>query len=204
MSLHKLTVRYARALVLAASVTASGFVSAQDFEEVAPGPRQEATDSLVQNVASFFGATSEVAGKLVRSIVSELGMPVATIKGNEYSGAFFFGYKRGDGRLYQGGSSRPIYWAGASVGFDAGGDASKVYMLVYNAKRATDLYRTFGGVEGKLYLVAGGSIQMSAVQHESSDSQVVIVPIRAGVGWRGGVNVGSIALSPDKDKWLPF
>lgn len=185
-------------------ILSSQSILAQNIDDNFAEPPRHSEESLITNVADFFGATTETTGKLVRSIVSELGMPVAVIKGNEYSGAFVVGYKRGDGRLYQGGQSRPIYWAGATVGFDAGGDASKVYMLVYNATRSSDLYQTFAGVEGKLYFVAGGAIQLGAVRHEANDSNVVLVPIRAGVGWRGGVNVGSLSLSPSSNKWLPF
>lgn len=160
-------------------------------------------EELVRDVSKFFGKGTEFVGGVVREILADLGQPSATVKGNEGGGAFIIGYKKGNGILnYQGQKSR-IYWSGASLGFDVGGDGSKVYMLVYKLKNRTDLYRTFGGAEGRLYFVAGGGVQLGGVKYESDGTDLILVPIRLGVGWRQGVNVGTLKLSA-QDKWFPF
>ena len=38
---------------------------------------------------------------------------------------------------------------------DGGGNASKVFVLIYNLGLSTDIYRLYPGVEGSYYFVAG-------------------------------------------------
>ena len=170
--------------------------------DVAVASHDEVED-LVRDVSNFFGKGTELVGGVVRQILADLGQPNATIKGSEGGGAFIVGYKKGNGILNFNGQKSRVYWSGASLGFDIGGDGSKVYMLVYRLKNRTDLYRTFGGAEGRLYFVAGGGVQLGGVKYESEDTDLIIVPIRLGVGWRQGVNVGTLKLSA-QDKWFPF
>jgi len=78
-----------------------------------------------------------------------------------------------------------------------GGSATKVFMLIYNLNTINDLYQRFGGVEGSLYFVGG-----VGVNYNSLDS-IVVAPVRFGVGWRQGVNIGYLHLSPESS-WIPF
>jgi hypothetical protein len=163
----------------------------------------EQTEQLVKDIADFFGQGTEAAGRFVKEIFSEMGLPNATIKGNEGSGAFIFGYKKGSGILSFENQKSKIYWTGASIGFDVGGNASKVYMLVYKLKNRSELYRTVSGVEGKVYFVAGGGAQFGGVKYEADEDGLVIIPIRLGVGWHQGINVGTLKLSAS-NRILPF
>ena len=57
--------------------------------------------------------------------------------------------------------------------------------------------RRFPAVEGRLYLVGG----FAATYLRRGN--IVLIPIRLGVGYRAGVNVGYMKIT-HKAKWLPF
>jgi hypothetical protein len=92
---------------------------------------------------------------------------------------------------------QPVYWTGPSVGFDVGGDANKVFVLVYNLYDTEELFHRFPAAEGRLYLVGG----FAATYLRRGN--VVLIPIRLGVGYRAGVNVGYMKIT-HKAKWMPF
>ena len=83
------------------------------------------------------------------------------------------------------------------VGIDVGGNASKAFILVYDLPYVEALYQRFGGVEGSLYYVGGVGMNYNRAE------DVVLAPVRFGVGWRQGINVGYLHLSPDRS-WFPF
>jgi len=92
---------------------------------------------------------------------------------------------------------RPVYWTGPSIGFDAGGDANKVFILVYNLHDSQQLFRRYPAAEGKAYVVGG----FTASYLRRGD--VVLIPVRLGIGVRLGVNAGYLKFS-EKSKILPF
>lgn len=141
----------------------------------------------------FFGGTSSGLAKAIEKAFSDLGQPVGYIIGNEGSGAFIVGLRYGEGTLtYKGGGSTKVYWQGPSVGFDFGGNASKVFTLVYNLHWTKDLYQRFPGVDGSLYFVAGVGLNYQ----RSGD--ITLAPIRTGVGLRAGANLGYLAYTREK------
>ena len=84
-----------------------------------------------------------------------------------------------------------------SVGFDAGADGARTMMLVYNLPRTQAIFDRFGGIAGSAYFVGGfGMTALTA-------SGIVVVPIRSGVGFRLGANVGYLKFTP-KATWNPF
>ena len=105
-------------------------------------------------------------------------------------------YGRGTVYLSDGTTSR-VYWRGPSVGIEVGGSATKAFVLVYDLERIEDLYQRFGGVEGSLYVLGGVGVNYNR------QDDIVLAPVRFGVGWRQGVNVGYLHLSPDSS-WIPF
>lgn len=142
--------------------------------------------------------TAGLAGMLEK-ILKEQGQPNAYIAGREAGGAFVVGLRYGSGEMFHKiEGQQPVYWTGPSVGFDIGGDASKVFVLVYNLDDTEDLYRKrFAAGEGRLFFVGG-----VAASYLRKGNQVVI-PIRLGVGWRQGVNIGYMKFSHES-KWFPF
>ena len=155
-------------------------------------------DDLMSAAEGVFGKGAEGLAGILEKILKDQGRPNAYIAGREASGAFVVGLRYGSGIL----SSKiegqqPVYWTGPSVGFDVGGDANKVFVLVYNLYDTEELYKRFPAGEGHVYFVGG----FSASYLRSGNT--VLIPVRLGVGWRAGVNVGYMKFS-HHEKWMPF
>ena len=162
------------------------------------------TDSTYKD-EEIFGAAERVFGKgaqglakLVEDVLRKQGRPTAYIAGREAGGAIAIGLRYGQGDLFHKvEGSQPIYWTGPSLGFDIGGNGSKTFILVYNLYDGEDMFRRFPLVEGNLYAVGG----FTASYLKRGD--VVLIPIRLGVGWRFGASVGYMRFSK-KGRVLPF
>lgn len=155
-------------------------------------------DDLIGAGEDVFGKGAEGFASLIEKILKDQGEPNAYIAGREASGAFVVGLRYGSGIMtHKVEGQRPVYWTGPSVGFDVGGDANKVFVLVYNLYDSQELYKRFPAAEGRLYFVGG----FAATYLRSGN--VVLIPVRLGVGWRAGVNVGYMKFS-ESSKWLPF
>jgi hypothetical protein len=164
-----------------------------------PAPGNTFTENEVTRAAAdFFGVTTEATAKAVQRVFRDLGQPDGYIKGDEGSGAFVVGLRYGSGYLIQKNAEpKKVYWKGPSVGFDFGGNAAKVFTLVYNLRDERRLYQRFPGVEGSIYFVAG-----IGVNYQRSGG-VTLAPMRTGVGWRAGVNAQYQVYSNRRD-WFPF
>lgn len=156
-------------------------------------------DELVEATSDFFGVTAEAAASALERIFADLGRPVGYIAGEEVSGAAGVGLRYGEGYLTLKGSGdqHKVYWQGPTVGFDAGGNASRVFTLVYDLYDIDRLYQRFPGVEGTAYLVGG-----MGVNYQRADD-ITLAPIRSGVGLRAGANVGYLSYSRQRN-WIPF
>jgi|TARA_B110000263_G_scaffold229725_1_gene223710 hypothetical protein len=154
--------------------------------------------TILREAEDFFGRGAQGVADAFNRVFADNGQPTAYIKGEEGGASFGIGLRYGHGTLYlSDGSTSPIYWRGPSLGVDFGGSASKVFMLIYNINTVNDLYQRFGGVEGSLYFVGGVGVNYNSL------NSVVVAPVRFGIGWRQGVNLGYLHLSPDSS-WLPF
>ncbi|WP_121886943.1 DUF1134 domain-containing protein [Sphingomonas sp. PP-F2F-G114-C0414] len=181
--------------------------SAPAADPASPTARAEATtqaadtyqrDDLLAAGEGVFGKGAAGLGGILEKILKDQGQPNAYIAGREASGAFILGVRYGSGIMsHKVEGQQPVYWTGPSVGFDVGGDANKVFVLVYNLYDTEELYKRFPAVEGRLYLVGG----FAATYLRRGN--VVLIPIRLGVGWRAGVNVGYMNIT-HKSRWLPF
>ncbi len=155
-------------------------------------------EDLISAGEGVFGKGAAGFGSIIEKILQEQGRPNAYIAGREASGAFVVGLRYGSGIMtHKIEGQRPVYWTGPSIGFDVGGDANKVFVLVYNLYDTEDLYRRFPAVEGRLYLVGG----FAATYLRRGN--IVLIPVRLGVGWRAGVNVGYMNFT-HRSRWLPF
>jgi hypothetical protein len=155
-------------------------------------------DDLIGAAEGVFGKGAEGLAGIMESILKDQGEPNAYIAGQEASGAFVVGLRYGSGTMFHKvEGQRPVYWTGPSVGFDVGGDANKAFVLVYNLYDSQELYKRFPAAEGRAYFVGG----FAASYMRSGDT--VLIPIRMGVGWRLGANVGYMKFS-EKQRWLPF
>jgi len=154
--------------------------------------------AMVVEAAKFLGATAESVAEVMDNVFTQYGEPTAVIRGEEVGAAMIFGLRYGRGDvLFKNGQSHPIYWRGPSAGIDSGGNASKSFTLVYGTDNIEDLYRRIGGVDGSAFYVGG--VAVSFLQRD----QVVLAPIRVGVGFRAGVSVGYLKFTPESG-WFPF
>ena len=161
-------------------------------------PKKFETRELVESGHQFFGTISRGLAQVVEAAGRRWGQPNAYILGQEASGAFFAGLRFGEGAMYtRNAGDRPIYWQGPSLGFDAGADGDRTMMLVYNLPSTDAIHRRFGGLDGSAYLVGGFGFTALAVD------DIIVVPIRSGVGARLGVNLGYLKFTPSST-WNPF
>ncbi|TIT76562.1 MAG: DUF1134 domain-containing protein [Mesorhizobium sp.] len=153
---------------------------------------------IIDSGHKFFGATSGGLATVVEKIFASYGLPNGYLLGEEGSGALIGGLTYGEGTLYtKNAGDHKVFWQGPSLGWDFGGEGSRVMMLVYNLDDISSLYNRFGGVAGSAYVVAG--VGFNVLQSD----RVLIVPIRTGVGARLGVNLGYLKLT-ERATWNPF
>lgn len=168
-------------------------------EEPAAGdPNTYSEKEILDAAGAFFGSISEGLARVVEKVFADQGRPSAYIAGTEGGGAIGIGLRYGAGNLYHKleGASQ-VYWRGPSIGFDVGGDLSKVFILVYNLDDFRSFYKRFPSGEGSFYFVAGVGVSYK------QRGNVILAPIRTGVGLRAGVNAGWVKFSPKKSI-VPF
>ena len=166
-----------------------------------PPPYSDRTysmDEIVDAGHSFFGGISKELAKVVEYAFAQQGRPNGYILGEEAGGAIVAGLRYGNGWLYtKSYSVHRIYWQGPSFGYDFGAEGSKTLILVYNLLDAGQIYNRFAGVDGSAYLVGGVGVTFQTYD------DVVLAPIRAGVGVRLGANVGYLKYTRTPT-WNPF
>jgi len=164
-----------------------------------PG-RPDSFDSneLVDSGHQFFGSASRGLALTLQEAVRRWGEPNGYILGQETSGAIIGGLRYGEGKLFtRNAGERKIFWQGPSVGFDFGGEGARTMMLVYNMPFTDALYKRFVGVDGSAYFIGGFGMTALAAD------QMIVVPIRTGVGARLGVNMGYLKFTSEPT-WNPF
>ncbi|HTG06063.1 MAG TPA: DUF1134 domain-containing protein [Bradyrhizobium sp.] len=169
-----------------------------------PPPPREASPSVYrpEELTSaghrFFGNVSRGLASVIERAVSQWGLPNGYVLGEEGSGAFVAGLRYGEGTLYtKNAGDLRVYWQGPSVGFDWGGDGARTMTLVYNLPATNAIYQRFAGVDGSAYIIGGfGMTALTA-------NNIVLVPIRSGLGLRLGANIGYLKYTP-RATWNPF
>lgn len=153
---------------------------------------------IVDSGHQFFGATAGGLATVIEQVFANHGLPNGYILGEEGSGALIGGLTYGEGTLYtKNVGDHPVFWQGPSLGWDFGGQGSRVMILVYNLDSISSLYARYGGVAGSAYVIAGLGFNVL------KNGNTLLVPVRTGVGARLGVNVGYLKLT-DRPTWNPF
>ncbi|HUS98467.1 MAG TPA: DUF1134 domain-containing protein, partial [Hyphomicrobiaceae bacterium] len=138
----------------------------------------------------LFGSLSAELAGVIEFAFNRYGSPNGYILGTEGGVAFLAGLRYGEGRLVTKlKGAHPVHWQGPSLGYDVGLAGSRVMFLVYNLKDIKRLYSRFLGVEGAAYLVGGAGITF----HQRGD--LVLAPIRTGLGLRLGANIGYLKFT---------
>jgi len=156
------------------------------------------SDELVTAASDFFGVAAETVGAAIQRVFADNGQPTGYVAGEEASGAITIGARYGRGLLYM--KNRPtteVYWQGPSIGWDLGGNASRVFTLCYGLNHPDVIFQRFPGVEGSAYLIGGLGVNYQRA------SGITLAPIRSGVGLRLGANLGYLAYSRQRNI-LPF
>jgi hypothetical protein len=177
---------FAALMMISASFSAARAAEAYTMQEI------------VDSGQSFFGSTSGGLATAVEKIFSSYGLPNGYILGEEGGGAFVGGLTYGEGTLYtKNAGDFKLFWQGPSVGWDFGGQGSRVMILAYNLEQTDQVYGRFAGVSGSAYFLAGVGFNVL------KRNDVLLVPVRTGVGARLGINIGYLKLTA-KPTWNPF
>ena len=186
------------ALALCIIIFGADIVAAQSQP---PPPEQRnafTPDEVIRAGHHFFGTVSRGLAEVVQTAFSRWGEPNGYVLGQEGGGAFMVGLRYGDGKLYtKNAGDRRVFWEGPSVGFDTGGEGARTMMLVYNLLATDAIYQRFVGIDGSAYFVGGFGMTALAF------GNIIVVPIRSGVGLRLGANIGYLKFTPQAT-WNPF
>jgi hypothetical protein len=184
-------------IVLIASISRPHGVLAQPAPP--PAPDQSFTPGELVNAGHrLFGTVSRGLATVIEKAVSQWGQPNGYVLGEEAGGAFFGGLRYGEGMLYtKNAGDLKVYWQGPTVGWDFGGEGARTMMLVYSLPATQAIYQRFAGIDGSAYFIGGfGMTALTA-------NNIVLVPIRSGIGFRLGANVGYLKFTPNST-WNPF
>ena len=186
------------------------YSQAPPVDDRGPPPRYESSDpnsptrgyyaqgEIVDKGRGFFGSITQGLASAIEYTYQKAGRPNGYILGEDGGGAFFAGLRYGEGMLYtKDAGDHKMFWQGPSLGYDVGGEGSKVMVLVYNMSDPGEIFHRFGGVEGSAYLIGGVSVQFQ--KHDD----VTLAVIRSGVGLRLGANVGYLKYTRSPT-WNPF
>ncbi len=182
----------------------SGYGSDRGYDRGGPPPtayRDDngySSDEILDAGHRFFGAVSKNLAKVVEYAFSKQGRPNGYILGEEAGGAIIAGLRYGEGRLFtKFDGEHKVFWQGPSIGYDVGGEGSKTLILVYNLTYADQLFQRYAGVDGSAYLVGGVGMTLQ------KQGDVILAPIRSGVGVRFGANIGYLKYTRNPT-WNPF
>jgi hypothetical protein len=155
-------------------------------------------DEIQEITRGFFGTISTSLASVLEYAFASAGRPDGYVLGKEGGGAFLAGVRYGNGTLYmRTGDTAQVYWHGPSIGTDFGAAGSRTMFLIYNLRQPDQLMRNFTGVDGSAYFVGGVGVTFL------KGGDVIMAPIRSGLGFRLGANLGYIRFTP-RPTWNPF
>jgi hypothetical protein len=163
-----------------------------------PSAQEFSPNEIIDAGHRFFGGISRGLATIVEKAVSQWGLPNGYVLGEEGGGAFFGGLRYGEGMLYtKNAGDLKVFWQGPSVGWDFGGEGARTMMLIYKLPATHAIYQRFAGIDGSAYFIGG--LGMTAL----TANNIVVVPIRSGLGLRLGANIGYLKFTPSAT-WNPF
>jgi hypothetical protein len=155
-------------------------------------------DEIRDASRGFFGDVSTAMASVIEHTFRNSGRPTGYVLGSEGGGALLAGLRYGDGTLFfKRGVAEKVYWHGPSIGTDLGASGSRTLFLIYRLKDKAELYRSFTGVDGSAYLIGGVGVTLM------KGGDVVMAPIRSGLGLRIGANIGYLRFT-SRPTWNPF
>lgn len=183
------------------------YVPPQSGSAPGPAPVAEAAadgdgysiDEVREATRGFFGTISTSLASVIEHAFKTSGRPTAYVLGTEGGGAFLAGLRFGDGTLYMRNSpgTRKVWWHGPSLGTDFGASGTRTIFLIYSLTDQDALFRTYSGIDGSAFFVGG--VGMTVLK----GGDVIMAPIRTGLGLRLGANIGYVRFTP-QPTWNPF
>lgn len=170
----------------------------REYSDDQPRPSTYSKNEIVDAGHTFFGTVSQGLANVIEYAFQEAGRPNGYVLGEDAGGAFVAGLRYGEGTLYtKDAGNHKVFWQGPSVGYDFGAEGSKTMVLVYNLRDISDIYNRYAGIQGSAYVVGGVGIQFQKY------GDVVLAPIRSGLGLRLGANIGYLKYTR-APTWNPF
>ena len=147
----------------------------------------------------FFGTISTNLAGLLEHAFHTSGRPSGYVLGTEGGGAFLAGLRYGSGTLYMRNQSatNKVFWHGPSLGYDVGAEGGRTLFLIYRLSEPDALYRSYAGIDGSAYVIGGAGITFL------KGGDVIMAPIRSGLGLRLGANIGYVRFTRSQT-WNPF
>lgn len=150
------------------------------------------SDEIAAAGRGLFGSISSNLAAVIQYAFATYGRPTGYILGTEGGGAFIAGLRYGTGQLsMKDGSAIKVHWQGPSVGYDVGVAGSRVMFLVYNINNSLSVFKRFAGIDGSAYVVGGAGITFL------KRGDIILAPIRTGLGLRFGANVGYLKFTSE-------
>jgi len=156
-------------------------------------------DEIRDATRGFFGTISTSLASVIEHAFKTSGRPTAYVLGTEGGGAFLAGLRFGEGTLFmrKHPETRKVWWHGPSIGGDFGASGTRTMFLIYKLDDEQGLFRSFTGVDGSAFFVGG--VGMTVLK----GGDVIMAPIRTGLGLRVGASIGYVRFTPDPT-WNPF
>ena len=201
MNKHDPSSRFSRRSLFRLAAGGLAFSAPRAFAVPDPAqPEAYSSNEVIESGHQFFGSISRGLGEGVETLTSKWGRPNAYILGQEAGGAFIGGLRYGEGEMYtRNAGRRRVFWEGPSLGFDAGADGDRTMMLIYNLPAVEAIHQRFAGIDGSAFFIGG--LGFTSLSSPSGD--VVVTPIRSGIGARLGVSLGYLKFTPGPT-WNPF
>ncbi len=168
--------------------------------DAGPGNGDGYTIEEVQEATrGFFGTISTSLASVIEHAFKTTGRPTAYVLGTEGGGAFLAGLRFGEGKLYMRHNTdvTKVWWHGPSIGGDVGATGARTMFLIYRLSDRAALFRSFTGIDGSAFFVGG--VGMTVLK----GGDVIMAPIRTGLGFRVGANIGYVRFTPEPT-WNPF
>ena len=147
----------------------------------------------------FFGTISTNLAGILEHAFHTSGRPTGYVLGTEGGGAFLAGLRYGSGTLYMRNqaATNKVFWHGPTIGYDVGAEGGRTLFLIYRLSEPDALYRSYAGIDGSAYVIGGAGITFL------KGGDVIMAPIRSGLGLRLGANIGYVRFTRSQT-WNPF
>lgn len=194
-----MTVRILAAALTLALLPAAGLRAEAPAAQTAKDDGTFTSDEVLKAISDLGGDVSQDMAKVIESVFARSGRPSAVIVGKEMQGSFIIGYRKGSGKLLAKGQAasqaQALSWHAPSIGFNVGGSASRVTILVYGARNSDQLMDRFTSIQGSYHFIAGAAVSWLRSTLDMTDkAAVTLAHVSVGVGLDAGVALESLTF----------